>query len=243
MITYLLAATLLATSTSAAEQPKTAVVELFTSEGCSSCPRADVLLGELTSKSWSGQVIGLAFHVDYWDRLGWKDRFSDNRFTKRQYRYAEKLPDSRVYTPQMVVDGTIGFVGSYRSQAVDAIESTLGEVDDVRVSIQVEEINGRTAKLAYRFDPSTEGLLLNAALAERKTSTDVKRGENGGRVLEHSHVVRAFKQFPAGTKGIGTTKLAIPNDVTPGDLDGVIYIQDRESLAVFGAAKVALKGE
>jgi hypothetical protein len=79
---------------------RTVVVELFTSEGCSSCPRADVLLGDLLQRDWGGgEVYGLSFQVDYWDRLGWKDRFSDKAHTQGQYQYAESLPDSRVCTP------------------------------------------------------------------------------------------------------------------------------------------------
>ena len=94
-LTAILASLCVIASVSA--KSRTVVVELFTSEGCSSCPRADDLLGDLLQRDWDGgEVYGLSFHVDYWDRLGWKDRFSDKAHTQRQYRYAESLPDSRV---------------------------------------------------------------------------------------------------------------------------------------------------
>ena len=98
---------------SADDLPRTVVVELFTSEGCSSCPPADILLGELSTRKWeSGEFISLAFHVDYWNRLGWKDRFSSKAYSRRQRNYALSFAENSVYTPQMVVEGKVGFVGS-----------------------------------------------------------------------------------------------------------------------------------
>jgi hypothetical protein len=227
----------------AAEQSSTAVVELFTSEGCSSCPRADVLLGELSARSWpAGEVYGLAFHVNYWDRLGWKDRFSSKRFSDRQRHYAETLPDHRVYTPQMIVDGQHGFVGSDRDKAVRAIESTLRVKDQIDITLTVDAVGGGTARLSYTLATPAEGNDINEALAQRLVTTDVKHGENVGRLLRHSHVVRAFKRFSAGENLSGKTKLRLPEDVEVEGLDAIIYIQDRSSLAILGK-RVTLKGD
>ena len=222
---------------------QTAVVELFTSEGCSSCPPADVLLGELTQREWAGDVYGLAFHVDYWDRLGWKDRFSDKEFTRRQYRYSEVLTDTRVYTPQMVVDGRSGFVGSNRSRALLAIKDALARPDSVAVELSVEKVGPNRTRLAYTLSSVGEGMQIVAALVQRKTETDVKRGENVGRILHHSHVVRSFKHFAAGKKASGEARLSIPDDVTPDELDAIVYVQNRDRMTVLGAARVPLKGE
>lgn len=222
----------------------TAVVELFTSEGCSSCPRADVLLGEIAEKAWpDGDVFGLAFHVDYWDRLGWKDRFSDNAFTKRQYRYAERLPDSRVYTPQMVVDGRVGFVGSNRLQATRSIESALSSADEVVVKASVTRRSGRRIEVAYEVTPRRPGLDLNVALVQRAVTTDVRHGENGGRTLHHKNVVRAYKQFPLDADGSGETRVSVPDDTDIEACDVVVYVQDRERLEILGATQTDMKGD
>ena len=185
----------------AGEFPTTAIVELFTSEGCSSCPRADALLGQLTQRSWDkGQVYGLAFHVDYWDRLGWKDRFSDRAFTERQHRYAASLSDSRVYTPQMIVDGRIGFVGSVRTKAIEAINTSLSSVDQVGVVISIDDLSSRKVGLNYEVAPSREGLDISVAIAQRDVSTDVERGENAGRVLEHTLLFAHSRLFRSGKR-------------------------------------------
>ena len=223
--------------------PATAVVELFTSEGCSSCPPADRLLGELAVRTWQkGHVYTLAFHVDYWDRLGWKDRFSDNAFTQRQYRYASALAETRVYTPQMIVDGRVAFIGSSRAKAVEAIEAALTQVDDIKVDLEIVDVSARVARVQYRLSATPKEVDLNVVLVERQTSTDVKRGENAGRVLEHSYVVRASKPFPHGSNPAGEINLNIPDDTSAAALDVVAYVQDRATLSVLGATSVPLTG-
>ena len=106
--------------------PVPILVELFTSEGCSSCPPADTLLTRLAAEKIVGgaQVVALAFHVDYWDRLGWKDRFSSAAFTERQHRYAAAWQTDRIYTPQAVVDGRVEFVGTDATRALDALTTS-----------------------------------------------------------------------------------------------------------------------
>src|ERR1700756_302855 len=108
------------------------LVELFTSEGCSSCPPADALLAELAGRP---DVLALSFHVDYWDRLGWRDPFSSPAATERQQRYAELLRLATVYTPQMVVDGKWQAVGSDRAEVEQALGSAAGTRDDGPVSL------------------------------------------------------------------------------------------------------------
>lgn len=217
--------------------PSTAVVELFTSEGCSSCPPADRLLGELAAQAG---VIPLAFHVDYWDRLGWPDRFADADYSKRQRAYAAALPDRRVYTPQMVVDGRVGFVGSVRDRAREAIADAVAKQDLAVVSLEQRGRSGGAVLLAYTVS-DTEGNDLNVALTQRRVSTAVARGENGGRTLDHHHVVRAYKRFAA--VGAGTARLSVPRDVSIDELDAVAYVQDRATLEILGAARIALEGE
>ena len=115
-----------------------AVVELFTSEGCSSCPPADKLLGEIVANARENKksVFALAFHVDYWDYIGWKDPYAKKAFSERQQRYAQTFRSNRIYTPQMVVNGTEEFVGSNRAKARANIESALKKSADFTLFLE-----------------------------------------------------------------------------------------------------------
>jgi hypothetical protein len=172
-------------SVTAGERP--VVVELFTSEGCSSCPPADALLAELASRP---DVLALSFHVDYWDRLGWKDPFSSPAATERQQRYAELLRLATVYTPQMVVDGKWQAVGSDRAEIQRALDArhTLAEVP---VALAVDRGLAQI-KLGAAGDPASGAVLLIGF--DRRHVSAVQRGENSGRTLAHVDVVRGIEQ-------------------------------------------------
>ena len=167
------------------------VVELFTSQGCSSCPPADALLGELSKRS---DVLALGFHVDYWDYIGWKDPYASKLATKRQKQYAESFGLSFVYTPQMVVNGTTESVGSDRSSVEAAVEKA-----------KAREAAHPTLALERRADG---GLLVHVGAADvkrpatvwlacfdRQRSTAVPRGENAGSTLTNYHIVRHFESL------------------------------------------------
>lgn len=219
-----------------------AVVELFTSEGCSSCPPADRLLSKISAEAEAkGQnIISLAFHVDYWNHLGWKDPFSESRYSERQRTYAQKLNSQRVYTPQMVVNGTVGFVGSSSSEAREAIDEALNETPPVQISIDTTFINGQALSFSYRLSKLPENVVLVFALAESGLSREIKRGENGGRTLEHDHVVRAFgTQQPLETSGPG--RLNIPGNAKPENMELVVYLQRKSDFKVLGAERRAIK--
>jgi hypothetical protein len=156
------------------------LVELFTSEGCSSCPPADALLGELARRP---DVLALAFHVTYWDRLGWPDRFGDPRFTERQRGYAGLLEASNVYTPQLVIGGRLNVVGSDARRARAAI-GLLRERDDAWA---VSFADGGAELPAVALERPAE-LWMAAFDAHERTA--VARGENAGRTLDHHNVVR-----------------------------------------------------
>jgi hypothetical protein len=164
------------------------VVELFTSQGCSSCPPADAFLTDLARQR--RDVLPLAFHVTYWDRLGWKDPYSLDAATVRQKEYARHLDDDGVYTPQMVVDGTTGFVGSSRTQGLSVIAAAPRKTvpvsvvrDGAGLRIEVGAGTGQAQVLLVGFDPAHE--------------THIGRGENGGRTLLESNIVRSLT--PVGT--------------------------------------------
>ena len=180
-----LAAALAPVAASAADRP--VVVELFTSQGCSSCPPANAYLNELARDR--SDVLALAFHVTYWDRLGWKDPFSMPAATERQDRYGHKFGDGS-YTPEIVIDGASSHVGSRRDEVGPAIDAakrrgrTATNVSVTRESgkltIEVGEGSGSGKVLLVGFDHAHE--------------TAIRRGENGGRTLRESNVVRSVRE-------------------------------------------------
>lgn len=162
------------------------LVELFTSQGCSSCPPADALLGELAGDP---DVLPLAFHVTYWDGLGWTDGFADMRFDERQRTYAKVLGVSSIYTPQMVVGGELDVVGSSRSRVLAAIgvARTHGGARPLHVAA-----NGRVAVPA---DLERVGTELWAAAWDGPRTVTIERGENAGRTLTYHNVVRWLQRW------------------------------------------------
>jgi hypothetical protein len=170
----------------AGERPT--VVELFTSQGCSSCPPADALLAALASRP---DVLALSFHVDYWDRLGWKDPFSSPDATRRQHGYAELLGLATVYTPQIVVDGRWQAVGSDRAEVEQALGSARRNRDDVPISLAVDHDRAQIA-IGSGGDGVAATLMLIGF--DRRHITAVARGENGGRTLSHVDVVRSIEE-------------------------------------------------
>jgi len=173
------------------------LVELFTSEGCSSCPSADNALARLTQKQpvEGVELIALGFHVDYWDYLGWKDPYASPEYGERQRRYALDGDENRVYTPQMVVDGTRSFVGGEDEARAQAAVAAKRSKVPLRLDTRVE---GDTVVVRVWMDSApARGLELWAALAEDGLSSDVKRGENAGRKLSHAAVVRTVATLPA----------------------------------------------
>src|SRR5260370_2046312 len=171
------------------------LVELFTSEGCSSCPPADDLLRQITGRiSDQGQlVIGLSEHVSYWDSLGWNDTYSSEIYTGRQDDYSARFGLSGVYTPQMVVNGREQFVGGDRRalEAALASEAKRKQIDLHIVSAQVDP-----SRIVFTYSatnlPAKISLQLVAALVDDMDRTNVRRGENSGRELIHASVVRAL---------------------------------------------------
>jgi hypothetical protein len=176
----------------AADRP--VVVELFTSQGCSSCPPADALLGELAHRS---DVLPLAFHVDYWDRLGWKDPYASAAATQRQQAYARLLDSRQVYTPQMVVDGRIDVVGSYRADVLRAIDRARAAAVAVPVECAASP-DGVRVRVAGG-GPEMRRATLWLIGFDRHHETQVGAGENGGRTLAEWQIVRGLEPLAEWT--------------------------------------------
>ena len=219
-----------------------AVVELFTSQGCSSCPPADRVLSSLAESIDDDQpVFLLSFHVDYWNRLGWDDPYSLPESTALQQAYAKAWSSRRVYTPQMVVNGTWEFNGGSESKARLAIKKGLaGEAkSQIRLQSQID-LASALAKVAFKIDGAVEDHRLNVALVSSKAGNDVPRGENRGRTLSHVNVVRSFKSQRL-TQSEGQVELAIPADF---DVDSgvvVAYVQRRNDAVLTGAVAKTLE--
>lgn len=182
-------------SSHASESKPLVLVELYTSEGCSSCPSADKLLAELqASQPVEGvTIVPMALHVDYWDRLGWKDPFADASNSQRQRSYAAKLESDSVYTPQMIVNGRTGFVGSDRGAALNAIKRAADQpVAAVAMKKQTVGVHGVTLDLRIG-KVSAKDAVLWAAVVEDDLDSAVTRGENQGRHLKHQAVVRVMR--------------------------------------------------
>jgi hypothetical protein len=225
------------------------LVELFTSEGCSSCPPADTLLSRLdrTQPVRGADILVLEEHVDYWDRLGWKDPFSSEAATARQSEYGEAFGGSQVYTPQMIVDGRAEFVGSSDTDALRAIRSAS---QAPKPAIQLTWEKGDT--LAIHIEPVNnaghgDGQQLFLVVAENMLHSDVKRGENAGRALEHTGVVRQF--LPLGK--IDAAPSGFSSSVTVhslrewnrAHLRAVVFVQERRSRHVLAAAAISFPAD
>lgn len=201
-----------------------AVIELFTSQGCSSCPPADRLIGSLAD---SPDILVLSFHVDYWNYLGWKDPYSSAEFTARQRDYARYLGGSNVYTPQAIVQGSFDVVGSYADRLKSAI--TKARATDQWVNVTLKK-TGNTVSISLPAAPAEQSNIVLVGFD--KTSTNaVPRGENAGEKLTHRNSVTEIKNL--GTwQGEAVNKNA---PIPKGD-GAAVLIQSSKTGAILGAA-------
>jgi hypothetical protein len=220
------------------------LVELFTSEGCSSCPPADALLSRLgrTQPVHGADIITLEEHVDYWDHLGWKDPFSSEAATTRQNEFSATFGGQQIYTPQMIVDGRSEFVGSSDSDAVRAIRSASQSPKPV---VQLSWDAGDTLKI--NLGPLTSAmrgndLQLFLVVAENMLHTDVKRGENAGRALEHNGVVRQLSlvaKINSPSSGYISTAAVHPAlEWNRDNLRAVVFVQEGHSRHIVAVAAI-----
>jgi hypothetical protein len=242
---YLLLAVLCGTSLplAAADQPTGfAVVELFTSEGCSSCPSADRVLIELARRHERGEPIYcLGFHVDYWNKLGWTDGFSDASATRRQSAYAQRLELDQIYTPQMIVNGTTEFVGSNRKAADEAIRRALEQHPTHTVKLTTSPRNAaRDLTVRYEITGPAEGHFVSFALVQRHGESQVTRGENEGRKLVHAGIVRAMQSAGLDQGLSSSVTLKSPDGVKASDLGIVGFVQNRATARIVGASQISV---
>jgi hypothetical protein len=228
---YLIAGALLYGAATANASSRPAVVELFTSQGCSSCPPADTYIGELSQRR---DVLALTFHVDYWDDLGWRDRFGLPEAVERQRAYAKVLRLASVYTPQVVIDGQDNFVGSDLKSIGRALTGNRSGVD-VALSVRDGEV---LIDLDAPRQVAPSDVLLVAYL--RTAVSPIGRGENAGRTLKEFNIVRDFHSLGrwAGQKQQYHARVdSLPRDST----DVAVLVQPLGQAPIIGAATIALR--
>lgn len=231
----------------AAQQRKgIAVVELFTSQGCSSCPPADAALKQIdeVAEKRGLKVYALSFHVDYWDRLGWKDPYSQKDFSTRQSTYAAKKETNQIYTPQMIVNGTREFLGSDKKKAHENITQALRARPRASLALEASRLSTeleRKLKLQYSIEGVVDDYAINFAVIQTPQATEVPRGENAGQSLSHVNVVRAFKVLiPEDSKG--STEIELPENLDLKlDTEVVAYLQHKESFSIVAANATKLR--
>jgi len=206
--------------------PVPVLMELFTSEGCSSCPPADRVLLDLVSEQpvRGARIVALGEHVDYWDGLGWKDGFSSALFTERQRAYAARL-GSGIYTPQLVVAGRAHLVGSDRAAAQEAVGRAAGEASAAWLRVAATR-RGAGVALAVdaAWDPQREAEVL-VALVQPRATVKVSRGENAGRTLEHAAVARRLA-LAGRARGAFAGRLELELPAATRGWRAVVFVQE-----------------
>ncbi|HSB11694.1 MAG TPA: DUF1223 domain-containing protein [Blastocatellia bacterium] len=226
------------------------LVELFTSEGCSSCPPADELLSRLeqTQPVAGAEIIALSEHVDYWNRLGWTDPYSSGFFSARQNDYARAFDTDEIYTPQMIVDGRVQFVGSNSNRAQAAIADS---ARSAKATVRAALHNATAQSVALMIEVgdlqnawSGDSAEVMLAITESGLRSSVSRGENAGRRLSHTAVVRSLSKIgkiESHTSGFqAQPTVSIHKDWKRENLKAVVFVQQRPSRRVIGSASLSL---
>lgn len=216
------------------------VIEMFTSQGCSSCPPADKLL-----KSFAGQrdVIALSFHVDYWDRLGWKDTYGSSAFTQRQQAYARKRGDGQVYTPQAVVNGQHHEVGHNKSAIERRMAATTADLRGQSVMVTLFSRDGKMQIHAAGADARqlAEGAVVTLLGVQSQGSATATRGENAGQTLTYVNIVRAMKAIGTLSSARFESAVALTDPVLASGDAAVVLVQQTVDGPVLGAAQIRLR--
>ncbi|RFN58237.1 DUF1223 domain-containing protein [Marixanthomonas ophiurae] len=212
-----------------------ALVQLFTSQGCSSCPPADRLLDKV--KEDYDNVAVLSYHVDYWNRLGWKDPFSKKKYTDLQYAYGSKFGDGRVYTPQAVINGSLHFVGSNEAKMKGNLSKFLKNTAENTVVISEVSKNVNTVSFNYKLTGGSTDKKLKLALVIGSRETPIGRGENGGKTLLNTNIV-VQEVAVSASETLGSLEINIPDIVKETDELSLIGFVQQDDLVITGATKM-----
>lgn len=212
-----------------------AVLELFTSEGCSGCPAADELLARIQKDTVDKPIYVLAYHVDYWNSLGWKDQFSSRQFSERQRTYSRQFA-GQVYTPQVIINGKAECIGSDRSALNDAIKTALSEPAAASLTIAAK-LDGEKLILDYQSTGSSNDNKLLFALVQKHAVSKVEKGENEGRTLAHAQIVRVLDDLDLSPNKAGRKELDVPPGFNDRDWEVIGLLQSQETCLINAVAR------
>lgn len=214
------------------------VIELFTSQGCSSCPPADALLEEIKN-TYGDQVITLSYHVDYWDYIGWKDPFATKGFTQKQYTYAEKFRSRSVYTPQAVINGRSHYTGSDKTTIYNVLNSKKSITQPIKLTLQETKQQGNTVSIQYSIADTNTANELTFVVAINEKVTQVKRGENRNKTLKNTHIVVAEQTLNRYASN-GQILLQLPDWIKENDQLSVVAYATKSNVGIIDAVTAAL---
>ncbi len=223
--------------------PGFALIELFTSEGCSSCPPADELLARIVEDSAAHDqpVYALAYHVDYWNRLGWIDKLSDPAYSRRQETYRQALNGRYAYTPQLIVNGTTQMLGSDREAVDKAINAAIARKTETGISLKVDRGNGANLSIHFVVTKPPAGAVVHVAVVEKSRQTQVRHGENAGRTLKHVNIARQLQTMEVPANNAGDIELKLPNGLASKDATIIAFVQTPKDMAIHAAAGANLE--
>lgn len=217
-----------------------AVIELFTSEGCSSCPPADELIARIQNEDKDQPVYILAYHVDYWNRLGWTDTFSSAFYSRRQSQYVSWLNLQSAYTPQVVVNGKKEFVGSEEATLRSSIKADLQAPSPALLTLSNVKTEKGQVSLQYNTQRAGKNTSLLLAIVQRSASTKVGAGENSGRTLSHVQIVRNLQVLAVGSNNSGDGQISLPAGVNAQDAEVIAFLQNTDTGEIIAATRSAL---
>jgi hypothetical protein len=217
-----------------------ALIELFTSEGCSSCPPGEAVLHHIIQKAKenSQPVYLIEFHVDYWDYLGWKDTFATPGYSKRQQNYGDNLKLNSIYTPQVIVNGKTEMVGSEEDEINKAIISELQVPAMITIDCKAAKASTNTVEISYTILGNISGCELNFAIVESNLTTYVKKGENARKTLTHDNIARVFKTIKT-TSLSGKITLSVPS-INLNNAKLICFVQNIENMNIIGATQLGI---
>ena len=215
------------------------LLELFTSQGCSSCPPADKNIIEIGEKYEKQNIYILAYHVDYWDRLGWKDTFGNKNNFNRQRLYTRNKFKERIYTPQLIVNGQVEFNGSNKRKTIGAIDKFQTVTPKATIKIDSMAIVNGLIKFKANISGNFVNSKLHVVLVENNLITKILKGENRGKTINYEHVVKKF--ISLSVKNSTSGKLKVPKELKLKNSEIIFFLQRNDNMAIIAAKSFSLK--